>query len=48
VEKARRFGATDQEIREAIAVVEVIAAGQVRNIVAESSSKPQGVSQSKG
>ena len=48
MEKARRFGVTDQEIREAIAVAEVIAAGRVRNIVAESSSRPQEVSQSEG
>ena len=29
---ARRFGATDEEIREAIAVAEVIAAGSVRSL----------------
>lgn len=39
--KARRAGATDQEIREAVAVAEVIASGRVRSVVAESTVKPQ-------
>ncbi len=39
--KARRYGATDDEIREAMAVAEVIAAGKVRTMIqlAEPSGK---------
>jgi len=35
------LGAGDREIREAIAVAEVIAAGRVRSMVVDSSVKPQ-------
>ncbi len=31
--KARRFGASDEEIREAVAIAEVIAAGKVRAMI---------------
>jgi alkylhydroperoxidase/carboxymuconolactone decarboxylase family protein YurZ len=31
--KARRYGATEDEIREAMAIAEVIAAGKVRTMI---------------
>ena len=39
--KAREAGATDEEIREAIAVSEVVSAGRVRMNVSEYQHKPQ-------
>jgi AhpD family alkylhydroperoxidase len=39
--RARRLGASDLEIREAIAVAEVLATGSLRNLVVESSEGAQ-------
>jgi len=45
--RARRFGATDEEICEAVAVAEIIAAGRVRAMVQASTLRPVGQEESK-
>jgi len=43
LEKARKLGNTDEEIREAIAVAEVVASGKVRMMVERIQAKEQGI-----
>jgi len=43
LEKAKKLGNTDEEIREAIAVAELVSAGKVRMMVERIQAKEQGI-----